>query len=291
MCSRRWAERTAWSCGDGGTESGTATGGGGGGESGGGGGDDASPGSPGLGSVLAQSTVVDAPKRVDTPPGGVGLFGTPAALPGSALRPGTTSASGTPRSSSLFDDEPAATAPSPAPAAVRSGGLFGEDEKARQADALFAEGKRFNEAGDAWTANELFQHAYVASPRTALLLSIGNMQLKLHQPELAALIYRRVEVQPPTLEPAASRRRSFPPPPESISADRVSRVRVATVAAGRCGRGRASQCSGARRGTHARLPSGSGSGSAGPALLVAACRFADSNEWTVVAPRSQASNF
>jgi len=61
-----------------------------------------------------------------------------------------------------------------------------------QADALFAEGKRRNEAGDFWAANEFFQHAFVAQPRPSLLLSVANMQLKLAQPEIAAAMYARV---------------------------------------------------------------------------------------------------
>lgn len=79
-----------------------------------------------------------------------------------------------------------------------------------QADALFAEGKRCNEAGDFWSANaftssstnlltyeltdslrttttynlllrsanEFFQHAFVAQPRASLLLSVANMQVR-----------------------------------------------------------------------------------------------------------------
>jgi hypothetical protein len=60
------------------------------------------------------------------------------------------------------------------------------------AAALFSEGKAANAAGDHWRASQLFEHAYVAQPRLAFLLSAANMYLKLHLPEHAAAAYRHV---------------------------------------------------------------------------------------------------
>ena len=42
------------------------------------------------------------------------------------------------------------------------------------AEAFFGEGKQHNTAGDFWAAREYFEHAYVAAPRNAFLLSVAN---------------------------------------------------------------------------------------------------------------------
>lgn len=56
----------------------------------------------------------------------------------------------------------------------------------------FSAGKRCNDAGDFWGAQLLFAHAYLLRPRTAVLLSLGNMSLKVNEPWLAASVYRFV---------------------------------------------------------------------------------------------------
>mmetsp|Transcript_1624 Transcript_1624/g.4231 ORF Transcript_1624/g.4231 Transcript_1624/m.4231 type:complete len:892 (-) Transcript_1624:239-2914(-) len=68
----------------------------------------------------------------------------------------------------------------------------GKSGVSTHAAALFAEGKAANSAGDHWRASQLFEHAYIAHPRLAFLLSAANMYVKLHQPELAAAVYRYV---------------------------------------------------------------------------------------------------
>ena len=60
------------------------------------------------------------------------------------------------------------------------------------ADEIFAAGKRRNDVGDFWGAYALFMHAYMLRPRSAVLLSLANMSLKLNEPWLAAAVYRRV---------------------------------------------------------------------------------------------------
>ena len=42
------------------------------------------------------------------------------------------------------------------------------------AEAFFGEGKQHNTAGDFWAAREYFEHAYVAAPRNAFLLSVAD---------------------------------------------------------------------------------------------------------------------
>ena len=69
----------------------------------------------------------------------------------------------------------------------------GEEESTspREAETLFATGKRLNEAGNFWGAYTLFMHAYTLQPRAAVLLSLANMSLKIGEPHLAGEIYRR----------------------------------------------------------------------------------------------------
>ena len=62
----------------------------------------------------------------------------------------------------------------------------------KEAEAYFSEGKQHNTAGDFWAARQYFEHAYVAAPRNAFLLSVANMQVKLHEPESAAEIYKQM---------------------------------------------------------------------------------------------------
>uniref|UniRef100_A0A7S4F7S4 Uncharacterized protein n=1 Tax=Chrysotila carterae TaxID=13221 RepID=A0A7S4F7S4_CHRCT len=69
----------------------------------------------------------------------------------------------------------------------------GKHKHVSMADALFAEGKAANAAGDAELARGFFESAFVCQPRLAFLLSMGNMHLKLDETEHAEAIYRHVE--------------------------------------------------------------------------------------------------
>ncbi|KAL1504013.1 hypothetical protein AB1Y20_010428 [Prymnesium parvum] len=60
------------------------------------------------------------------------------------------------------------------------------------ADALLAEGKRWNAAGDTAAARGFFEQSYVLQPRAVALLSVANMSLKLCERETAAELYRKV---------------------------------------------------------------------------------------------------
>ena len=63
---------------------------------------------------------------------------------------------------------------------------------AAAADALFVQGKAANEAGELGAARRAFECAFVLCPRASLLLSVGNMALRLGRPEIATEHYKLV---------------------------------------------------------------------------------------------------
>lgn len=71
-------------------------------------------------------------------------------------------------------------------------------EAAARYDAWCSRGRECNASGDFAGARDFFEHAYVAQPRIAALISLANMQLKLHEPEIACEIYRRVSSGTPS---------------------------------------------------------------------------------------------
>ena len=80
----------------------------------------------------------------------------------------------------------------------------GANERAAVAALLQKAGFDANEEGVPGTAKRFFEGAYLLQPRASLLLSIGNMSLKLHRPEAAAEAYRVVIASTLAAEPQAN---------------------------------------------------------------------------------------
>ena len=78
------------------------------------------------------------------------------------------------------------------PGAPASQQLWVARALASRADGLFTDGKAANDAGDVEGARKLFEHAFLALPRVAYLLSVANMHLKADAPDVARAFYLRV---------------------------------------------------------------------------------------------------
>ena len=93
------------------------------------------------------------------------------------------------------------------PGAPASQQLWVARALASRADGLFTDGKAANDAGDVEGARKLFEHAFLALPRVAYLLSVANMHLKADAPDVARAFYLRVLQTPHSLP--------TPPPTEA----------------------------------------------------------------------------
>ena len=124
------------------------------------------------------------------------------------------------------------------PGAPASQQLWVARALASRADGLFTDGKAANDAGDVEGARKLFEHAFLALPRVAYLLSVANMHLKADAPDVARAFYLRVLQTPhslPTPPPTEaeqmarrnSTRRPAPPPPRRRAVRRRVEAAVA----------------------------------------------------------------
>ena len=116
------------------------------------------------------------------------------------------------------------------PGAPASQQLWVARALASRADGLFTDGKAANDAGDVEGARKLFEHAFLALPRVAYLLSVANMHLKAEAPDVARAFYLRVLQTPHSLPT---------PPPTEAEAQMARRkldeaTRAAAAASARC---------------------------------------------------------
>ena len=133
------------------------------------------------------------------------------------------------------------------PGAPASQQLWVARALASRADGLFTDGKAANDAGDVEGARKLFEHAFLALPRVAYLLSVANMHLKAEAPDVARAFYLRVLQTPHSLP--------TPPPTEAEAQmarrklDEATRAAAAASARRASSRGpwRRRRCGGRRR--------------------------------------------